>query len=234
MCQSVWQVWKRALGGLSLQCLPGKVLFWSHTPLSFAPPQERVGTCQNYVGIHVVFFFWGGGGGKSAASREHQVMRRQTIQPNLPMCYLGCSIWPGDHIPQVEILLKKNPAFWFKQLSCQSGILVTIRIWYECGGFIFEQQKKKIPMVTNSSHPKRNSCRGIIKHLNSTSRNSWGLGTYLCDICHGWSTYPPPTVSLQKYGLKYGLLKGNQWIFISPDHKGPRLFLAGGYVAGEP
>lgn len=47
---------------------------------------------------------------------------------------------------------------------------------------LFLNSKKKIPMVTNSSHPKRNSCRGIIKHLNSTSRNSWGLGTHLWDI----------------------------------------------------
>ena len=26
-------------------------------------------------------------------------------------------------------------------------------------------------------------------------------------------------------GLIAGLIKGNQWVFISPDHKGPRLFL---------
>ncbi len=28
-------------------------------------------------------------------------------------------------------------------------------------------------------------------------------------------------------GLTAGLIKGNQWVFISPDHKGPRLFLRG-------
>ena len=39
-------------------------------------------------------------------------------------------------------------------------------------------------------------------------------------------TYPPP----RNKGLIAGLIKGNRTVFISPDHKGPRLFLGGGYV----
>ena len=33
-------------------------------------------------------------------------------------------------------------------------------------------------------------------------------------------------------GLIFGLIKGNQWVFISPDHKGPRLFLGGNVALG--
>ena len=32
---------------------------------------------------------------------------------------------------------------------------------------------------------------------------------------------------LRNKGLRAGLIKGKQWVFICPDHKGPRLFLGG-------
>ena len=75
-----------------MQCLPGKVLFdpTNHFPL---PPPTKKGLERVKIMLEPTWrLFLKGGGGKSAASREHQVMRRQTIQPNLPMCYLRCSV----------------------------------------------------------------------------------------------------------------------------------------------
>ena len=62
----------------------------NHFPL---PPQEiKKGLERVKTMLESTWrFFWGGGGGKPPGSREHQVMRRQTIQPNLPMCSLRCS-----------------------------------------------------------------------------------------------------------------------------------------------
>ena len=39
----------------------------------------------------------------------------------------------------------------------------------------------------------------------------------------------PPTYPTGNMGFIAGLTEGNQWL-ISPDHKGPRLFLAGGVI----
>ena len=45
----------------------------------------------------------------------------------------------------------------------------------------------------------------------------------------GQLNLPPATKPPKRNkGLTAGLIKGNQWVFISPDHKGPLLFL------GEP
>ena len=41
-------------------------------------------------------------------------------------------------------------------------------------------------------------------------------------FCHGNLRVPPPMPPPQE-----GLIKGSQWVFIVPDHKGPRLFLGG-------
>ena len=205
--------------------------FWSHKPLSFAPPPPKKGLERVKIMLEPTWrLFFKGGGGKSAASREHQVMRRQTIQPNLPMCYLRCSVekksWPRDHILQVETLLKKNPAFWFKQLSCQSAILVTLRIWYECSVESFFCKRKSQWLQT---HHIRKEIPAEVSSSTSTPRAGtaevWGhiFGTFVMD------GQPTP----QKYGVKYGLLKGNQWVFISPYHKGSRLFLAGGTWPGS-
>ena len=47
-------------------------------------------------------------------------------------------------------------------------------------------------------------------------------------IMAGQPTPPGPRTPPRNKGLIAGLIKGNQWVFISPDHKGPRLFLGGG------
>ena len=45
---------------------------------------------------------------------------------------------------------------------------------------------------------------------------------------HGWATYPP-MYPLQKYSFNSRpLIKGNQWVFISPDHKAGYVLLAVG------
>ena len=44
-------------------------------------------------------------------------------------------------------------------------------------------------------------------------------------------TPPKATPPKKQPALIAGLIKGNQWVFIVPDHKGPRLFLGGVNVA---
>ena len=57
-----------------------------------------------------------------------------------------------------------------------------------------------------------------------------GLSTIKTGIL---ATAPPKaTFTPRNKGLIAGLVKGNQWVFISPDHKGPRLFLGGNVALG--
>ena len=42
-------------------------------------------------------------------------------------------------------------------------------------------------------------------------------------------TPPKATFTPSNKGLIAGLIKGNQWVFINPKNKGPRLFLLGGF-----
>ena len=52
-------------------------------------------------------------------------------------------------------------------------------------------------------------------------------------MIHGWSTYPPGPRTYphpRNMGLIFGLIKGNQWVFISPDHKAGYVW-GGEYVA---
>ena len=136
------------------------------------------------------------------------------VQRSSKKSFYTICLWPKIH---AGISWVQHPEQKLPETPCRCRVPWISANLREVSRFLGFFRGKKNPAL---------EAKGVFIPPQDTGLNKYSLN--FRPYFHGYSTNPPnATYPPRNKGLIAGLIKGNQWVFISPDHTWPGDFLVG-------